>query len=147
LTHCGEFVDEYLTVILFRFRFGLRDDLHRELFARGVSDLKHAYQIVRDLDVSRGSYYQRGSDYKSQGARAISGQSQFKPNPNSYALTGDLKAKGPVESVPRTNPRTQCFKCQGYGHVEKFCPRKSRTLFLDDQSDEVQDESQKDIYL
>ena len=27
----------------------------------------------------------------------------------------------------------------------KFCPSKSRTLFLDDQSDEVQDESQKDI--
>jgi len=31
--------------------------------------------------------------------------------------------------------------------VEKFCPSKSRTLFLDDQLDEVQDESQKDIVL
>ena len=29
--------------------------------------------------------------------------------------------------------------------MEKFCPSKSRTLFLDDQSDEVQDESQTDI--
>jgi len=29
--------------------------------------------------------------------------------------------------------------------VEKFCSSKCRTLFMDDQSDEVQDESQKDI--
>ena len=60
LTRCSEFVDESSTVTLFRFRSGLRDDLRRELFARGVSDLEHAYQIVRDLDASRGSYCQRG---------------------------------------------------------------------------------------
>jgi len=31
--------------------------------------------------------------------------------------------------------------------VEKFCPSKSRTLFLDDQLDEVQDESQKEVFI
>ena len=40
LTRCSEFVDESLTVTLSRFRSGLRDDLRRELFARGVSDLE-----------------------------------------------------------------------------------------------------------
>jgi len=55
LTRCGEFVDESPMVTLSRFRSGLRDDLRRELFVRCVSDLKHVYQIVRDLDASRGS--------------------------------------------------------------------------------------------
>ena len=72
LTQFSEFVDESPMVTLSRFMSGLRDDLRRELFTRGVSDLEHAYQIVQDLDASRGSYYQRGSDYRSQGARATS---------------------------------------------------------------------------
>ena len=29
--------------------------------------------------------------------------------------------------------------------MEKFCPSKSSTLFLDDQSDEMQEESQKEV--
>ena len=29
----------------------------------------------------------------------------------------------------------------------EFCPTKFRTLFLDDQSDEVQDESQKEVFI
>ena len=37
---------------LFRFKSGLHEDLYRELFAGGFCDLEHAYQIVRDLDVS-----------------------------------------------------------------------------------------------
>ena len=36
LTRCSEFVDESPTVTLSRFRSGLRDDLRRELFARGI---------------------------------------------------------------------------------------------------------------
>ena len=69
LTRCSEFVDESPIVTRSRFRFGLRDDLRKELFTRGISDLEHAYQIVRDLDASRGTYYQRCSDYKNQGAK------------------------------------------------------------------------------
>jgi len=79
LTRCSEFVDESPTVTLFRFRSDLRDYLCRELFIRGVSDLKHAYQIGRNLDASRGSYYQQGSDYKSQGARATSDSPSSNP--------------------------------------------------------------------
>jgi len=128
-------------VILSSFRCDLRDDLHKELFARGVSALEHVYQIVRGLDASRWSYYQRDSNYKRQDVRTTSGQSQIKPNPNNSAPTGDLKGKGLIESVALANPHTQCFKCQDYGHVEKLCPSEFRTLFLDNQSDEVQDES------
>jgi len=107
------------------------------LFARGLCDLEHAYQIVRDLDTSRGSNHQRSLDYKAQSTRNNSGQSQYKVNHKSSTHTEDPKGKSPAKSVPRTNPHTRCFKCQGYGHVEKLCPSKSTTLFLDDQSDEV----------
>ena len=43
LTRCNKFVDESPTVTLSRFRSGLCDDLRRELFARGISDLKNPY--------------------------------------------------------------------------------------------------------
>ena len=57
LTRCSGFVDESPTVTLSRFRSGLCENLRRKLFARGVCDLEHAYQIVRDLYISRGSYF------------------------------------------------------------------------------------------
>jgi len=57
LTRYSGFVDESPTVTLSRFRFGLCENLFREFFARGVCDLEHAYQIVRDLYISRGSYF------------------------------------------------------------------------------------------
>jgi len=100
---------------LSKFRSGIRNDLRKELFVRGVDDLEHAYQIVRDLDASRGSYYQRGSEYKSRALELwrIPAQKQ----PNSSTLTRDLKGKSPAESVTRANPRTQCFKYQTYGEV------------------------------
>jgi len=52
MTQCGEFVKEPPMMTLSKIRSGLRDDLRRELFARGVCNLEHAYQIVRDLNVS-----------------------------------------------------------------------------------------------
>jgi len=45
MTWCGEFVEEPPMMTLSSFRYGLRDDLCRELFAWGVCNLKHAYQI------------------------------------------------------------------------------------------------------
>ena len=125
----SKFVEEFSMMTLSSFRSGLRDDLCRELFVRGVGDLEHAYQIVRDLDTSRGSSYQKSSDYKTQSARANSGQSQFKIGPSNFTPTEDLKDKGPAESVPRTYPTPQGFKCQGCGQVEKFYSSKSRALF------------------
>jgi len=110
---------------LFRFRSGLHEDLHREFFARGVCDLEHAYQIVRDLDVSRGSYFQDTLDYKSQSTKSNSERSQYK-NPTSSIQKEDDKGKLHVEYVLRANPRIQCYKCQDYGHVEKFVLANSK---------------------
>ena len=56
MTRCSDFFDESPTVTLSRFR----SDLFYvgNFFARGVCDLENAYQIVQDLDVSRGTYFQ-----------------------------------------------------------------------------------------
>jgi len=55
LTWCSRFVDRSLTMTLSRFMSDFRENLHRELFAWGVGDLEHAYQIVRDLKI-KGHY-------------------------------------------------------------------------------------------
>ena len=38
------------SVVLFRFRTGLREDLQRELFLREVSTVQEAYQLAQELD-------------------------------------------------------------------------------------------------
>jgi len=45
MTRCGEFVEELPMITLSRFISGLRGDLRRELFARGVCDLEHSYPV------------------------------------------------------------------------------------------------------
>jgi len=94
LTRCSGFVDESPTVTLSRFRSGLCENLRRKLFARGVCDLEHAYQIVRDLDVSRGSYFQDNLDYNSQSTKSSLEQSQYKKNSNRSIQKEDDKGKG-----------------------------------------------------
>jgi len=74
MTRCNEFVYESPMMTLSRFKYGLYDDLRRELFTRGVCDLEYAYQIVWNLNASRRSYYQRSSYYKTHGARTNFGQ-------------------------------------------------------------------------
>ena len=97
LTRCSELVDDLpwwlsLCLDLAFVRISIKNSLQE------VGDLEHAYRIVRDLDASRGSYYQRGSNYKSQGPRINSRQPQLKTNPNNSAPTWDIKGKGPTES-------------------------------------------------
>jgi len=50
LVRCGE--NESDTVVLSRFRLGLREDLKRELFVRDISTLEQVYQLGHDLDRS-----------------------------------------------------------------------------------------------
>ena len=61
-----EYLNQYGTVefespeqTLSKFRTGLRDDYRQELNARDITTLEHAYQLVTDLDESRGSYFHR----------------------------------------------------------------------------------------
>ena len=87
-------------VTLSRFRSGLRKDLYRDFFARGICDIEYAYQIVWDLDVLRESYFQGNLDYKRQSTKSNSERSQYKNNPNTSIQKEDDKWKWHVESVP-----------------------------------------------
>ena len=55
--------------------------------------LEHAYQIVRGLDVSRGSYFQDNLDYESQSTKSYPEQSQFKNSPSRSIQMEDDKEK------------------------------------------------------
>jgi len=122
LTRCSRFADESSTVTLSRFKSGLCENLCRELFARDVCDLEHAYQIVRDLNVSRESYFLDDLDYKSQSTKFNLEQSQYKNSFSRPIQKEDDKGRGQVESVPRINPRTQCYKCQAMVMWRRFVP-------------------------
>jgi len=87
-------------VTLSRFRSGLREDLCRDFFARGICDIEYAYQIVWDLDVLRESYFQGNLDYKRQSTKSNSERSQYKNSPNTSIQKEDDKWKWYVESVP-----------------------------------------------
>jgi len=57
---CGE--DESYTIVLSRFRSGLKDELRRELIVKDVSTLEQAIQIVQDLDQSQASSFPKRTD-------------------------------------------------------------------------------------
>ena len=57
LNQCGAIEFESPEQTLSRFRSGLKDDFRQELIARGITTLEQAYQLVTDLDESRGSYF------------------------------------------------------------------------------------------
>ena len=57
LNRCGAIEFESPEQTLSRFRSGLRDDYRRELRARDNTTLEQAYQLVTDVDESKGSYF------------------------------------------------------------------------------------------
>jgi len=74
-------------------------------------------------------------DYKSQSTKSNPEQSQHKNSPSPIKKEDD-KRKEHVDSVPQTNPRTQCYKCQDYGHVKKICLSKSKAFYLGEQQNQ-----------
>jgi len=59
LSRCGAIEFETSKRTLSRFRSDIRDDCRRELIAQGITTLEQIYQLVTDLDESRGSYFHR----------------------------------------------------------------------------------------
>jgi len=57
LNQCGVIEFKSPEQILSRFRSGPRDDYRRDLIARGIMILEHAYQLITSLDESRGSFF------------------------------------------------------------------------------------------
>ena len=38
-------------------------------------------------------------------------------------------------------PRTQCYRCQGYGHLASQCPSQTKTLLVEVSIEEVEEEN------
>jgi len=130
---------------LSRFRSGLRDDYRRGVIARGVTILEQAYQLVTDLDESRGSYFHR-TDFRDNSKTATTSKPNFTrsfPAPSKQTSSSSIvKPIGSSSAKPSTferrtvsepgkvNLRTQCYRCQGYGHFASQCPSQTKTLFV-----------------
>ena len=63
LNQCDAIEFESPEQTLSRFRSGLKKDYCKELIAREITTLEQAYQLVTNLDDSRGSYFHR-SDFR-----------------------------------------------------------------------------------
>uniref|UniRef100_A0A2N9HIL9 CCHC-type domain-containing protein n=1 Tax=Fagus sylvatica TaxID=28930 RepID=A0A2N9HIL9_FAGSY len=60
------------------------------------------------------------------------------PGPTPTPIGKDVKGKEVARDPSKPNNRTQCFKCQGFGHVAAQCP--NRTLFI------TEDDLEKEVY-
>ena len=129
-----------------RFRSGLRDDYRQELIAWGITTLEQAYQLVTDLDESKGSYFNQ-TNFRDNSKTATTSQPSFNqtlPIPSIPASSSsNVKPAGPSSAKPITseritvseprkvNPRTQFCRCQGYGHLASQCPSQTKILFVE----------------
>jgi len=77
LVRCGE--NEYDTIVLSRFRSGLKDELRHELIARNISTLEQAIQVAQELDQLQASSFPRCTDYRDNPNRNIV---KYQPNPS-----------------------------------------------------------------
>ena len=126
LNRCEAIELELPEQTLCRFRSGLRDDYRWELIARGITTLEQAYQLVTDLDESRGSYF-HWTDFKNNSKTATTSKPSFSrsfPAPSKLASSSfSVKATG-SSSAKLTNPErrtvsepakvnswTQCYRC------------------------------------
>jgi len=73
LNWCDE--NESDSIVLSRFRLGLRRDLRRELYVRDTSTLEQAYQLARDLDRPQVSFTRR-TYYKDNANKTTTVKSQ-----------------------------------------------------------------------
>jgi ferredoxin len=65
-----------------------------------------------------------------------------KTGPTPTPIGKDVKGKEVARDPSKPNTRTQCFKCQGFGHVAAQCP--NRTLFITE--DECEDNLEEEVY-
>ena len=72
LIRCNTLTTEGQAQIFSRLRAGLRGDLLTELLVRGVTELKIAYALVRDLDFRKSNYNTTSFDSKSSVYRTSS---------------------------------------------------------------------------
>uniref|UniRef100_A0A2N9G4P9 Reverse transcriptase n=1 Tax=Fagus sylvatica TaxID=28930 RepID=A0A2N9G4P9_FAGSY len=130
-------------VTLGRLKKGLNDDLRRELIIRGVTSLDQAYDLAKNCELAAKTPFMRRSDFRGT-------TNNLHPSSNRPPRTGptptpvgkDVKGKEVARDPSKPNTRTQCFKCQGFGHVAAQCP--NRTLFITE--DECEDDLEEEVY-
>ena len=155
LNRCGTIKLETPEHTLSRLRSGLRDDYRQELITRGITTLEQTYQLVTDLDESRGSYLSR-THFRDKSKITTTSQPSFNrtlPTPSkSASSSSSVKSVGPSGAKPITferrtvcelrkvNPRTQCYRCQGYGHLASQCPSQTKILFVKVSIEDLKEE-------
>uniref|UniRef100_A0A2N9I5V1 CCHC-type domain-containing protein n=1 Tax=Fagus sylvatica TaxID=28930 RepID=A0A2N9I5V1_FAGSY len=130
-------------VTLGRLKKGLNNDLRRELIIRGVTSLDQAYELAKNCELAAKTPFMRRSDFRGT-------TNNLHPSSNRPPRTGptptpigkDVKGKEVARDPSKPNNRTQCFKCQGFGHVAAQCP--NRTLFITE--DECEDDLEEEVY-
>jgi len=76
LNRCDAIEFESPEQTLSRFRSGLKNDYCKELIAREITTLEQAYQLVTNLDESRGSYFHR-SDFRDSSKTTTAGKPSY----------------------------------------------------------------------
>jgi len=140
---------------LFRFRSGLRDDYRLELITRGITTLEQAYQLVTDLDDLEDPIFTELTLGITQKLPLLVSQTLtdlFLPPSKPASSSSSIKSAGPPGAKPinserrtisepgRVNPRTQCYKCQEYGHLASQCPSQTKTLFVEVPTEDIEEE-------
>uniref|UniRef100_A0A2N9GB76 RNA-directed DNA polymerase n=1 Tax=Fagus sylvatica TaxID=28930 RepID=A0A2N9GB76_FAGSY len=124
-------------VTLGRLKKGLNDDLRRELIIRGVTSLDQAYDLAKNCELAAKTPFMRRLDF-----RGTTNNRPPRTGPTPTTVGKDVKGKEVARDPSKPNTRTQCFKCQGFGHVAAQCP--NRTLFITE--DECEDDLEEEVY-
>ena len=51
--------------------------------------------------------------------------------------------KKTASELMKVNPRTQCYRCQGYGHLASQCPSQTKTLLVEVLIEDVEKDGLK----
>ncbi|CAA2989752.1 V-type proton ATPase subunit a3 [Olea europaea subsp. europaea] len=97
------------TTTLSRFSQGLRDDLRRELFLRGVITLDHAYSLTRDYELTISTPYEKRDHHHSpMSLEPPQHKSVIEPSPSSVPLIWENRCKGRNNPSP-PSPYRRCI--------------------------------------
>jgi len=122
--------------------------------------LEQAYQLVTDLDESRGSYFhQTEPRYNSKTAttsRPSFSRSFLAPSKLAFSSSSvklaDFSSAKPTTSERRTvsepakvNPRTLYYRCQGYEYLACQCPSQTKALLVEVSIEDVEEEDDLEV--
>ena len=114
-----------------RFRSVLREDLRKEVFARNISDLEHACQIIRGFYVSRGCYIQDDLDDKIQSTKFNQSDHNTRTTPVVPSKKKVTKKKDMLKVYPGPTLALNAINAK-IMVMWRVYPSKSEALYLGD---------------